>query len=165
MFSRHQRQRIFTKPQHERPFQRGDFKYIILHHLKDKPSYGYEIIQELGERFHGAYIPSPGIIYPTLQMLEEMEYVTVAAQDGKKIYTITDLGLQFLVEHGEYEEKLENRMKTWWTPENINEISEIRHDFERLTQLLNSKVRTVDAEKLGRIHKIISSAYADISKD
>ena len=68
---RHHRPPFFMKPGHGRPFQRGDFKYIILHYLKKKPSYGYEIMRALQERFHSFYIPSPGTVYPTLQMLEE----------------------------------------------------------------------------------------------
>ncbi len=68
----HQRHRFFIGPQREGPFQRGVIKYIILDYLKDKPSYGYEIIRALEERFYGFYVPSPGTVYPTLQMLEEM---------------------------------------------------------------------------------------------
>lgn len=162
MFNRHH---FFTGPRPERPFQRGFIKYIILNHLKDGPSYGYEIIRALEERFHGFYVPSPGTIYPTLQMLEEMGYVTSAEQDGKKVYTITDEGRQFLAEQGEFEEKLKNHMKSWWNPENIDDRGETMREFGRLAQLLSAKVRTVDAKKLGRIREIISRAYEDISKD
>ncbi len=82
----------------ERMFRKGDFKYLILDLLKDKPRHGYEIIRELEERFHGFYSPSPGVVYPTLQYLEEMGYVTSKEQDGKKVYTITDEGLKHLAE-------------------------------------------------------------------
>ena len=63
--------------------------------LKDKPRHGYEIIREMEEKFGGFYTPSPGAVYPTLQWLEDMGYVTVLAQDGKKTYTITEEGLKF----------------------------------------------------------------------
>ena len=162
MFNRH---RFFTGPRPDRPFQRGVFKYIILHYLKDKPSYGYEIIRALEERFHGFYVPSPGTVYPTLQMLEEMGYVTAVEQDGKKVYTITDEGRRFLAEQGEFEEKIEKYVKRWWNPENIDDIGETMREFERLAQLLSTKARTVGTEKLGRIRKIISRAYEDILKD
>jgi len=159
MFNRHQ---FFTGPRPERPFQRGVIKYIILNHLKDGPSYGYEIIRALEERFHGFYVPSPGTIYPTLQMLEEMGYVTSTEQDGKRVYTITDEGRQFLSEQGEFEEKLKKHMKGWWNPENIDERGETMREFERLAQLLSTKVRTVDTANLERIRKTISRAYEDI---
>jgi len=156
---------FFTRRQPERPFQRGDIKYIILHYLKDKPGYGYEIIRALEERFHGFYVPSPGTIYPTLQMLEEMGCVTFVEQDNKKVYTITGKGHQLLTEQGGFEEKLKNDMKNWWNPENIDDMSETMREFERLAQLLNRKVRTVDIAKLGHIRKVISRAYEDILKD
>ena len=165
MFNRQQRNHIFTGSRHERPFRRGVFKYIILHYLKDKPSYGYEIIRALEKRFHGFYVPSPGTVYPTLQMLEEMGHVTAVEQDGKKVYTITDEGRQFFAEQGEFEEEIENHMKSWWNSENTDDIGETMREFERLAQLLSVKARTVDAEKLGRIRKVISRAYEDILKD
>ncbi|HUL23055.1 MAG TPA: PadR family transcriptional regulator, partial [Thermodesulfobacteriota bacterium] len=60
----------------ERMFHRGDFKYLILDLLKIKPRYGYEVIRELEERSHGFYSPSPGVVYPTLQYLEDTGHVT-----------------------------------------------------------------------------------------
>lgn len=161
MFHRHHG---FTRPRRERPFQRGDFKYILLQYLKDKPSYGYEIIRALQERFHSFYIPSPGIVYPTLQMLAEMGYVTATEQEGKKVYTITDEGCQFLDEQKEFAERIRNQIRTWWNPENVKDISETMREFERLTQLLSDKARTADTEKLERIRKAISQAYEEISK-
>jgi len=159
---RHQRHHFLTKPRRERPFQRGDIKYIILDFLKDKPSYGYEIIRGLEERFYGFYAPSPGTVYPTLQMFEEMGYVSAAEQDAKKVYTITDEGRQFLAER---QEELDKRMKGWWNPENIDDIGETMREFSRLTQLLSDKARMADTEKLSRIRKVISRAYEDIVSD
>ncbi len=51
-----------------RMFEKGDFKYILLDLLKEKPSHGYEIIRALEDRFHGFYVPSAGSVYPTLQL-------------------------------------------------------------------------------------------------
>ena len=65
----------------ERIFHKGDFKYVILDLLKDKPRHGYEIIRELENQFNGFYTPSPGAVYPTLQYLEEMEFVTSESRD------------------------------------------------------------------------------------
>jgi len=162
---RHQRHHFFIGSHREGPFQRGVIKYIILDYLKDRPSYGYEIIRALEERFSGFYVPSPGTVYPTLQMLEEMGYATSAAQDSKRVYTITDAGRQFLAERGEFEEKVKRHMKRWWNAENINDIGETMREFERLAQLLSVKVRTADTEKLSRMRQAISSTYEEISKE
>jgi len=79
-------------------FAHGDLRLVILHLIDEKPSYGYEIIKAIEERVAGAYSPSPGVIYPTLTLLEELGYVTVsvANEAGKKLHAITDQGRAFL---------------------------------------------------------------------
>jgi DNA phosphorothioation-dependent restriction protein DptG len=156
----------FIRKEHRRPFQRGDFKYILLEYLKDKPSYGYEIIRALQERFHSFYTPSAGSVYPTLQMLEEMGYITSTEQAGKKVYSITEEGRKFLDEQKkEFDERIKSKMKHWWNPENVDDIIKTVHEFERLAQLFRDRVRTADTEKLSRIRQAFSHAYEEISKD
>lgn len=83
-----------------RMFEQGDLKFVILQLLTDKPRHGYEIIKELEERSGGRYAPSPGTVYPTLTMLEEMGYATAALEEGgKKVYSITDAGRAYLAEN------------------------------------------------------------------
>src|SRR5260370_10432819 len=79
-------------------FERGDLKYVILEQLKEKPAHGYELIKALEARFGGFYAPSPGAVYPTLQMLEDMGYVSAVSQDGRKDYSITDADRAFMNE-------------------------------------------------------------------
>lgn len=159
----HDKEKIEHGAHHRRPFQRGDFKYIILQHLKDKPGYGYEIIRALEERFHSFYVPSPGSVYPTLQMLEEMGYITGAERDGKKVYTITGEGIKFLEGEKDSEERIRKRMKRWWNPENADDIIDTMREFEKLAGLVREKVRNTDAEKLSRIRKTISHACEEIT--
>src|SRR5919202_1373987 len=83
----------------ERLFGRGDLKYVILDLLKDQPRHGYEVIRALEERFRGFYSPSPGSVYPTLQLLADQGYLTSTERDGKRVYAITDEGRKFLEEH------------------------------------------------------------------
>ena len=162
MFNKHN---FFREPRPERPFRKGEFKHIILHHLKDKPSCGYDIIRALEERFHGFYTPSPGAVYPTLQMLQEEGYVTAAEEDNKKVYTITDEGCQFLAEHKEFEKKMKSHLENWCNPENTDEIGETMREFRRLAHMLGDKVRAADTKKLERIRGIISRAYEDVWKE
>ncbi len=83
----------------ERVFEQGDLRYVILRLIGEQPRHGYEIIKAIEEKVGGAYSPSPGVIYPTLTLLEELGYVTVeAAEGGKKLYRITDSGQAALVE-------------------------------------------------------------------
>ncbi len=72
--------------------RRGDMRPIILNLLKERPMHGYEVIRALEEKSHGLWRPSPGSIYPTLQLLEEEELVVGQNDNGKKVYTLTDAG-------------------------------------------------------------------------
>jgi DNA-binding PadR family transcriptional regulator len=81
--------------------RRGDVKFIVLSALAEKPMHGYDIIQSLEQRHEGRYRPSPGSIYPTLQMLEDGGFVTSEQIDGKRVYTITEAGRKLLAERGE----------------------------------------------------------------
>src|ERR1700691_948695 len=69
-------------------FDHGDLRFLILKLIADKPRHGYELIKAIEEQFGGAYSPSPGVIYPTLTMLEELGYAVVTAEGNKKAYTI-----------------------------------------------------------------------------
>jgi DNA-binding PadR family transcriptional regulator len=95
----------FGGPTHRRHgggyFGRGGIKFAILSLLKEKPRHGYDIIREMEERSGGLYTPSPGVIYPTLQALEDQDYVTSTEQEGKKVYSITDSGSAYLQGHRE----------------------------------------------------------------
>ena len=71
---------------------RGMMEPAILQALGEKPMHGYEIISYLEERSHGMWRPSPGSVYPTLQLLEEKDLVEYTEEDGKKTYQLTDEG-------------------------------------------------------------------------
>ena len=71
-------------------FAHGDLRLVILHLIAEKPRHGYEIIKAIEERVGGAYSPSPGTVYPTLTLLEELGHVTVTPGEGtKRLHTIT----------------------------------------------------------------------------
>ena len=139
--------RFFSEHRHAGPFQKGGLKYIILDLINDKPRYGYEIIRVLEKHSHGFYSPSAGAIYPTLQMLEEMGYVTSNEQDGKKVYTITEEGKKFTKEREHFAEEIKEKMRHHWNPHNICEIGETMGEFRRLGRLLRRQFRDADTDK------------------
>src|SRR5271168_4174310 len=76
-----------------RVFDQGDLRFVLLRLIAEKPAHGYELIKAIEDRLAGAYSPSPGVIYPTLTLLEEMGYATVTQGDGgKKLYAVTPEG-------------------------------------------------------------------------
>jgi DNA-binding PadR family transcriptional regulator len=80
---------------------RGDVRAAILTLLAETPMHGYQIIGELSERSGGVWSPSPGSIYPTLQLLEEEGLIRGAESDGKKVFTLTEAGLATLATRAE----------------------------------------------------------------
>jgi DNA-binding PadR family transcriptional regulator len=83
-----------------RMFEQGDLKYVILQLLDEKPRHGYEIIKALEDRCGGMYSPSAGTVYPTLTLLEDLGYASVAVEEGgKKIYSITNEGRAYLAQN------------------------------------------------------------------
>jgi DNA-binding PadR family transcriptional regulator len=74
----------------------ADLQLLILALLAEKPRHGYEIIKALDERSSGYYSPSPGMVYPALTYIEELGFAVVTAEGAKKLYTITQEGLDHL---------------------------------------------------------------------
>ncbi|EHN74203.1 PadR family transcriptional regulator [Streptomyces coelicoflavus] len=72
--------------------RRGDVRASILALLKDRPMHGYEMIQEIAERSGGAWKPSPGSVYPTLQLLEDEGLIASESEGGKKLFALTEAG-------------------------------------------------------------------------
>jgi len=154
--------RFFRGPWRESSFQKGDLKYVILDLMKDKPRHGYEIIRELEEMSHGIYTPSPGAVYPTLQMLEEMGYATATEQDGRKVYTITEEGLKFLAERKDSADEVRSQMKSRWSFKNIGKMALMMKEYHALEHLLSRGLRSLDADKMQRIRLVLTNAYEAI---
>jgi len=155
-------ERFFHGFRHDSPFQKGDLKYVILDLLKDKPRYGYEIIRALEEQSHGFYKPSAGVVYPTLQMLEEMGYARSTERDGKKVYNITAEGNQFLVERRDSADEVKNHMRHHWNPKNIGPVGEIMGEVAKLGKSVGPRIREADPEKLKRIGEVVSRVRREI---
>ena len=85
-----------------RMFAQGDLRLLLLALIADKPSHGYDLIRTIEARFSGAYAPSPGVVYPTLTLLEEQDLIRAENASGaKKSYAATDAGLNYLADHAD----------------------------------------------------------------
>ena len=92
-------------------FEQGDLRLVILALLAEQPRHGYELIKEIGERLGGAYSPSPGVVYPTLTLLEDLGYASLTEDSGpKKLYAATPEGLGWLEQNKAAVEALFSRM-------------------------------------------------------
>ncbi len=82
-----------------RVFGPGDLRLVLLAFIEEKPRHGYELIKELEAKFGGGYTPSPGSVYPTLTLMEELGHVRAAASEGtKRLFEITAEGRAYLRE-------------------------------------------------------------------
>lgn len=150
-----------------RVFEQGDLKYVILRLLAEKPRHGYEIIKELEERFGGAYAPSPGTVYPTLTMLEDLGYARAMPEEGgRKIYEITDEGRKHLEEHSATVDDIFERIAKFVEGFFDAPMADLKRSFGNLgraTFYVASRAPN-DRERIGRISEILKRAASEIER-
>ncbi|KQN94441.1 PadR family transcriptional regulator [Sphingomonas sp. Leaf231] len=96
-----------------RMFDGGELRLVLLHLIAQEPRHGYELIKAIEALTAGAYAPSPGIVYPTLTLLDEMELISAQESAGsRKRFAITDAGQAHLGEHAEAVAALVARLET-----------------------------------------------------
>src|SRR5215510_15369599 len=78
------RRHIHEDRRSRRVFEHGDLRFLILQLIAEGPRHGYELIKSIEEKLGGSYSPSPGVIYPTLTLLEELGYLHAEPGDGTK---------------------------------------------------------------------------------
>jgi DNA-binding PadR family transcriptional regulator len=146
-----------------RMFGQGDLRLLLLALIADKPSHGYDLIRTIETKFAGSYSPSPGTIYPTLTLLEEQELVTSAAEaGGKKSYSSTLAGRQFLAENSEQVKALMARIDIMAGAKQGSAIPDaVLHAVQTLRHAIMAKGGWSEAE-MERIRAILEKAARDI---
>lgn len=148
-----------------RMFEQGDLKYVILRLLEEKPRHGYEIIKDLEDRFGGAYSPSPGTVYPTLTMLEDLGYAKAEQEEGgRKIYSITPEGSAYLKEHSSTVDSIFDRISRFMEGFLDTPMMEVNNAFRRVARsTYGTASRNVnDRAKLEKIREVLSRAAAEL---
>jgi DNA-binding PadR family transcriptional regulator len=94
-----------------RMFESGELRLVLLKLIADQPRHGYDLIRAIEELTHGSYAPSPGVVYPTLTMLQDMGLIQESAADGpRKAFAVTAEGEAHLAERAEEVEALIERL-------------------------------------------------------
>ena len=147
-----------------RMFDQGHLKFVILRLLDEKPRHGYEIIKEIEERFGGMYSPSPGTVYPTLTLLEDLGYARARPEeDGKKIYEITDAGRAHLAENRPLIDDIFSKIEEF--AQNIfgEPMMEVNRGLKNVAGAIYGAKRSGrSVEQLKRIKEILEQAAKDI---
>lgn len=116
-------------------FERGDLKFVILRIISDEPMHGYDVMKALEKESAGMYRPSPGSVYPTLQMLEDEGYLTVVEADGKKVYHITDEGKAYLDENSDVVDEVFDRVDQFADRFFGGDMKDLSSSFKRLASI------------------------------
>jgi len=125
----------------KRMFEGGELRLVLLKLIADEPRHGYELIKAVEDLTGGEYAPSPGIVYPTLTMLEDMGLITEAkSKTTKKIYQATDEGRAHLEENSEEVDELIERLEGHGTHRRRGQRPEIGRAIGNLMAALRNRV-------------------------
>lgn len=149
-----------------RMFEQGDLRYVILKLLSQKPAHGYEIIKSVEQLFGGGYAPSPGIVYPTLTLLEEQGFIEVVESIGaRKLYGLTEAGVAELERSQRDVERVFGRMHEHRQRYGGGPAPEIRRAMENLHAALHLRLERPDAdEQVRQITAILDGAARAIEE-
>jgi DNA-binding PadR family transcriptional regulator len=148
-------------------FEQGDLKLVILRLLGEKPRHGYDVIKELETRSGGAYSPSPGTVYPTLTLLEEMGFArAVPEQDGKKIYEITLDGRKHLAENSNAVDDIFERISKFVGGFADTPWMDVNHAFRDVAKATYATATThlSDKDVLEKVRDLLKKAATDIQE-
>src|SRR5437868_3611826 len=95
-----------------RMFESGELRLVLLKLIADESRHGYDLIRAIEEMTGGEYAPSPGVVYPTLTLLQDMGLIEEAPGEGpRKSFQVTDEGRSYLDERAEESEGLFERLE------------------------------------------------------
>lgn len=151
-----------------RLFDHGDLHIMVLSLVAKKPSYGYEIIKDIQEASNGLYVPSPGVIYPTLTLLEEQGFLeSQIVERNRKSFTITPEGASHLAQNKDIEVVIARKLaKARDMQQGGNLAEDIEMAVSRFKALLRHKMvlKQLNEEQTRQIASIINDAVQQIEQ-
>lgn len=125
-----------------RMFDGGELRLVLLKLIADQPRHGYDLIREIEELTGGTYAPSPGVVYPTLTMLDEMGLIEEQQSEGaKKRFAATDEGRKHLEEKAEEVAALIERLTGLGAQRQKWDAIPVWRAFGNLAQVLRQRVQ------------------------
>ena len=150
----------------ERFFDSGHLRLVILQLIAEKASYGYEIIKAIEERLSGEYAPSPGVVYPTLTLLEEEGFAVSSMDGNKKLYAATEQGKEYLKSNNPTIKAIFGRMEQARKVFGRGRSPQIARALMNLKFALKMRVRRGDlsTEQVSRIADALDAAARAIDE-
>jgi DNA-binding PadR family transcriptional regulator len=132
----------------------GELRLVLLKLIADQSRHGYDLIRAVEEMTHGEYAPSPGIVYPSLTMLQDMGLIDEVKTEGsRKAFEITADGKDHLAEKEEEVEALLERLKELGRDQRKAGGAPIKRSIANLLSALWHRATREDADE-GTLHKI-----------
>ena len=150
-----------------RMFDGGELRLVLLKLIADEPRHGYDLIRQIEELTGGTYAPSPGVIYPTLTMLDDMGLIEAQQSDGaKKLFAITDTGRAELEANSEIVEAALARLTAVGEETQRTDSASVRRAMGNLRQVLMNRLgdRDLDNAALHNIVALIDEAAQKIER-
>lgn len=149
-----------------RPLDHGDLRLLILKLISEAPRHGYDLIREIEARTGGAYVPSPGVIYPALEALQDLGWVVAEADGAKRSFRLTEEGEAQLAEEAEALERIEARLESLLESDRPEDPQDVRGAMWRLRHSVIHAVRSNpdDPDMRRAVADILADAQARISK-
>jgi DNA-binding PadR family transcriptional regulator len=149
-----------------RIFGPGDLRLVLLALIEEKPRHGYELIKELEQKFGGSYAPSPGSIYPTLTLLEELGHLRAVTSEGtKRLFEITAEGSAYLRDNEAALKSALSRMEMAASAVSGEAPPrELHHAMHTLKASILFHRGGWDSKETDRVRKIIESAAEAIAR-
>lgn len=148
---------------------RGDVKILVLSVLRDGAKHGYEVMRTIEQRTGSAYAPSPGVIYPTLQLLEDMGHIRAREGGDRKAYELTDDGRAYLDESHQAEKdawaQFEDHSWQGLIPNlGSDEQRQLREELFELGRTLfaGGRIFRADAARITRVRDALRTARQQI---
>ena len=151
----------------QRFFGHGELRLVVLSILKDNASHGYELIKAVEALTQGHYSPSPGVIYPTLDLLQDQGLITVHEEDGgRKKIAITAEGTQALAESEEQLAQIQVRLKARMVGHELRKHPQMKRALDNFKAVLDLKVNQeeISDAQLKQIVGVIDRAALEISQ-
>ncbi|MEH4711983.1 PadR family transcriptional regulator [Enterobacter ludwigii] len=148
-------------------FGHGDLRLVILDILTHNASHGYELIKAIENMTQGNYTPSPGVIYPTLDYLQDQTYITITEEEnGRKRIAITVAGQQWLDENQEQLAQIQARIKARSVGFQLRKKPQMKRALDNFKAVLDLKVNQGELSdaQLKQIIGVIDRAALEISQ-
>ncbi|AEW75313.1 YqjI [Enterobacter ludwigii] len=148
-------------------FGHGDLRLVILDILTHNASHGYELIKAIENMTQGNYTPSPGVIYPTLDYLQDQTYITITEEEnGRKRIAITVAGQQWLDENQEQLAQIQARIKARSVGFQLRKNPQMKRALDNFKAVLDLKVNQGELSdaQLKQIIGVIDRAALEISQ-